>query len=97
MAPCPPRGPVPCLSHRRTPIYKQGRGFSPRCTWTEYNLESGSDSGASSSDCAGQSGGSARLQRVYMLLIPRDAGGRGRGAMGWSEREFGLLQEAFLR
>lgn len=51
-----PRGPMPCLSHRRTPIYKQGRGFSPRSTWTENNLESGSDSGASSSDCAGQGG-----------------------------------------
>lgn len=97
MAPCPPRGPVPCISHRRTLTYKLGQGFSPRCTWTEYTLESGSDSGASSSDCAGQGRGSARLQRVYTLLIPRHAGGRGRWAVGWSEGEFGLLQEAFLR
>lgn len=38
----------------------------------------------------------ARL-RVYTLLIPRGAGGRGRWAVGWSEGEYGLLQEAFLR
>lgn len=69
---------------------------------TAENGKSGEHSGASGSDCSGKDGSfpsawakggwSARLQCVYTLRVPRDAGGEGRRGQGWLEGELGLLQ-----